>query len=324
MADYAALRERMDNGIHPILMTPFRGEDQHVEVSPLREHIEFLFEKDRDGAIAGFLVAGANGEVYALSPAERTEVIRAAVEQTRGRAPVVGGAVEPATHLTIQRVREVRDAGADCAMITNPFYCSPDAAGVLAHYRNIFESVDGFPLMIYNNPVYTNFSMPLDMMLELTAYENFVAMKDVPASGQDFYTRCKALKGKVAYINNMGGELHFGWSAFVTGCTACFSNVVLYAPEPVFALYRAVRANDFGGLKAALEWLQPLHRLYHKLCPYLENWRIGGGSKFLSIVKEGLRWRGFDFGECRLPVLPLSDQEKAELHAVLSSMGLPR
>ncbi|MBC7077505.1 MAG: hypothetical protein H5T92_04275, partial [Synergistales bacterium] len=49
MADYAALRERMDNGIHPILMTPFRGEDQHVEVSPLREHIEFLFEKDRDG-----------------------------------------------------------------------------------------------------------------------------------------------------------------------------------------------------------------------------------------------------------------------------------
>ncbi|HHY96022.1 MAG TPA: dihydrodipicolinate synthase family protein [Firmicutes bacterium] len=324
MNDYVALRERMDNGIHPILMTPFQGQDQHVEVGPLKEHIDFLFAKAGDNAIAGFLVAGANGEVYAMTPRERTEVIRAAVEQVRGRAPVVGGAVEPATDLTILRVSEVHDAGADCAMITNPFYCSPDEAGVLAHYRKIFELVDGFPLMIYNNPVYTNFSMPLEMMVELTSYENFVAMKDVPSSGQEFYTRCKSLKGKVAYINNMGGELHFGWSSFVTGCTSCFSNVVLYAPEPVFSLYRAVRANDLGGIKAALEWLQPLHSLYHKFCPYLESWRTGGGSKFLSIVKEGLRWRGFDFGNCRLPVLPLSEEEKGELHRVLSSMGLPR
>lgn len=324
MTNYAELRERLDNGVHPILMTPFFGEDQHLDVGPMKEHIDFLFEKDEDGAIAGFLVAGANGEVYSMKPEERAQVVKAAVNQIRGRAPVVAGAVEPATQETIDRVREAKAAGADCAMVTNPFYCSPTGAGVFAHYRKIFESVDGFPLMIYNNPVYTNFSMPLDMMVQLTNYPNFVAMKDVPASAQEFYSRCKRLKDKVAYINNFGGELTFGYSSFVTGCTSTFSNAVNYAPEPVFALYRAVRDKDFKGIKSAIEWLQPLAELYEKICPYLDAWRVGGGSKFLSLVKEGLRWRGFDFGECRLPVLPLTNEEKAEVRKVLDSMGLKR
>lgn len=322
--DYAKLRDRLDNGVHPILMTPFFGNDQHLDVGPLKEHIEFLFEKDTDHLIAGFLVSGANGEVYSMTPEERAKVVKTAVEQSKGRAPIVGGAVEPGTAETIKRVAELKAVGADCAMVTNPYYTSPTAEGVAAHYNKIFQSVDGFPLMIYNNPVYTNFSMPLEMMLELIRYKNFVAMKDVPSDVQEFYSRCKRLKGKTAYINNMGGELTFAVSAFVTGCTATFSNVVLYAPEPVFALFKAVRANDFKGIKAAIDWLQPLAEAYAKLTPYLSAWRSGGGSKFLSLVKEGLKWRGFDFGECRLPVVPLSGEEKAEVRRILDAMGLKR
>ncbi|MDP6882847.1 MAG: dihydrodipicolinate synthase family protein, partial [Rhodospirillales bacterium] len=73
-------------GVIPALTTPFK-EDRSLDLAALRRLNDIVLEDGVDGV----LVAGCSGETWALDDNERLAIFEATVDQTAGRAPVIGG-----------------------------------------------------------------------------------------------------------------------------------------------------------------------------------------------------------------------------------------
>src|SRR5437773_844404 len=103
-------------GVFPILVMPF-DERLRVDEESLRRLVEFNLE----AGVHGIGVA-IGSEIFRLSEAERRQVTRIVVEQTRGRVPVVLNTGAQGTELAVQYSRAAEEDGADALMIMPPTF----------------------------------------------------------------------------------------------------------------------------------------------------------------------------------------------------------
>ena len=79
-------RYDMIKGIIPPIITPM-NEDESFNEAEFRKQIERQIE----GGVHGIFCYGTNGECYALNTQEKEEILKAAVDQIKGRVPVYAG-----------------------------------------------------------------------------------------------------------------------------------------------------------------------------------------------------------------------------------------
>jgi 1-pyrroline-4-hydroxy-2-carboxylate deaminase len=70
-------------GVFPAITTQLH-QDQSLDLEGTARHMEVLIES----GISGIILLGSLGENQALDPAEKRDVMRAAIETVRGRIPV--------------------------------------------------------------------------------------------------------------------------------------------------------------------------------------------------------------------------------------------
>ena len=80
----AEMAKTIGGGLLSFPVTHFRA-DLSFDEPRYRDHCDWLLQH----AVAGLFAAGGTGEFFALTPSEVAMVCRAAVEQTRGRVPVI-------------------------------------------------------------------------------------------------------------------------------------------------------------------------------------------------------------------------------------------
>src|ERR1041384_5346122 len=67
-------------------VTPFKA-DLSLDVAGLRRNLQVLVKHK----LCALVAAGGTGELYSLTPAEHLEIVKAAVEESKGRLPVIAG-----------------------------------------------------------------------------------------------------------------------------------------------------------------------------------------------------------------------------------------
>ena len=123
-------------GSIPALVTPFvRG---RVAEDTLCELIDWQIN---EGSTA-LVPCGTTGEVATLTVDEHRRVIELAVEQARGRVPVIAGCGSYSTAASIERMAAAKQVGADAALVVVPYYNKPSQAGIAAHFRALAEASD--------------------------------------------------------------------------------------------------------------------------------------------------------------------------------------
>jgi 4-hydroxy-tetrahydrodipicolinate synthase len=120
-------------GVFPILVTPFDAEDRVDEESLCR-----LVEYNIEGGIHGLGLAGAT-EFAGLTEAERAQVAQIAIDQTRGRVPVIATSGAASTRAAVLYSRQMEDLGADGVMSVPPAGV-PDSE-VRAYFKAISDAV---------------------------------------------------------------------------------------------------------------------------------------------------------------------------------------
>lgn len=141
-------------GMFPAFPTPFHANGA-VDVERLHSLVDTLIARGASGLVP----VGGTGEYTALSPAERTLVVRTTVEAARGRVPVVAGVVSPGYAEAIDAGKAFVDAGAAALLLVTPFYVTPSDAGVRAYFTN-YRSEAGVPLLLYDIPARTRYATP--------------------------------------------------------------------------------------------------------------------------------------------------------------------
>ena len=139
-----------------------------------------LLKQQLDGGTQGVVVAGSTGEAAALSDDEYDTVLRIAVEEVRGRIPVLAGTGQMNTAKTIAATRRAAATGAQVALVVTPPYVRPTQAGLVAHYRAVADQ-GGLPVVLYNVPGRTGCDLLPETVAELVDHPNIVGIKEARA-----------------------------------------------------------------------------------------------------------------------------------------------
>jgi 5-dehydro-4-deoxyglucarate dehydratase len=121
------LAKKIGEGLLSFPVTHFTHEFAFDE-RPYREHISWLLEHKP----AGLFAAGGTGEFFSLTLNEFSSVVRAAVEETAERVPVLAGCGY-GTAMAKEFARAAEDAGADGILLLPPYLVNSEAAGLAGH-----------------------------------------------------------------------------------------------------------------------------------------------------------------------------------------------
>src|SRR5215471_8795280 len=125
----------------------------------------------------GVLVNGTTGEWFAQTDGERRRVAEIAVEELRGKIPVVIGCTTFTPSQTIALGLHAHDIGADGMLSTPPPYAAPTPREVVAFFSAISDSVD-LPIMVYNWARGVAVEITWETAIELAKIPRIVAIKD--------------------------------------------------------------------------------------------------------------------------------------------------
>ena len=131
-----------------------------------------------DCGAGGFLIAGDNGEGWALTAEELGQVTRLAKDTVAGRVPIFTGAVSITTRETIRLARVAAEAGADGLGIQPQSYVlNATREENLRRFGSVAEAVP-LPQMLYNHPGRTGVNLTPDLLDEICDVAPVVALKE--------------------------------------------------------------------------------------------------------------------------------------------------
>lgn len=252
------------------------------------------------------MTTGTTGEFTSLGDEEYRRVIDRYVEAAAGRVPVVAGVGALTTATAISLAQHAERAGADAVMVLPPFYDAPTFEALVAFLTAVAQSI-GIPIVYYNIPGATGVRLDAGQIAALGDIPRVDYLKDT--SG-DAVVLADLLADKGSRIQAFNGWDTLTFFGLASGARASVWGAANVMPREAVALYRALAVDH--DLVAAREIWLPLWRL----SAFLESVPYAAG------VKAGLEIVGAPAGPVREPLQPLTAEQYASLHALLSALGV--
>ncbi len=282
------------------LATPFKN--GALDEDAYRGLIRWQIENGTEGLIP----IGTTGEAVTMTAEERARTVQLAVEEAKGRVPVVAGAGSNSTRETIESVARARELGADGVLIVTPYYNKPTQAGLVEHYRAVAKAHPGFPIIAYNVPGRTGVDLLPETCKRLCDIPEVVALKEATAN----------MIRAVDLVEQCGDRLTLlsGDDFTVLPFIACGGKGVIsvsanIAPRMMSDLVKLSRAGEIAKARDIQVRMNALHRLL-----FIESNPIP--------VKRALHLMGKFGPEVRLPLTVMTEANSAKLEAELKRLGL--
>jgi 4-hydroxy-tetrahydrodipicolinate synthase len=283
------------------MVTPFTA-DLELDLPRAAELADRLL---RAGSQA-LVVCGTTGESPTVFYDQKMELFRATLDAVGGRAPVIANAGDNCTADSIDFAKQVEALGVDAIMCVVPYYNKPPQEGMYRHFRAIAESVDT-PVILYNIPGRCVVNMTAETTLRLAHdCENIVAVKE--ASG-NLGQIARIIAGAPEGFEVLSGDDEMTLPMMGVGATGVISVASHVAGPQMRQMVEAAAAGDHT---TALS-------LHLKLLPLFKALFMTSNP---IMVKDALAQCGFPVGACRLPLVPPTPEESAELGRVLEHLGL--
>lgn len=303
-------------GVVPPVCTPFTA-NYEVDEKSLRKLINHLI----DGGVHGLFVLGSTSEVAYLTDKRRADVIRIAIDETKGRVPVVAGAIDMTTLRVNEHVRAAVDAGIDGIVLTAPFYVRTHPEEIALHFKLVKEACGDVPLYAYDIPVAANgVKLETSTVLKMAKEGVIQGLKD--SSGNDAGIRAVVLGaqklGLKEFVVLTGSELTVD-SALMAGAHGVVPGIGNIDPVGYVKIFDYVAAGDYKAARAEQERLTEMFGLVDVGAPS----RMGRGSSALGAFKASLKLLGIiEDGRTAPPQIPLNSDEIAAIIPFLKNAGL--
>ncbi|HVM63152.1 MAG TPA: 4-hydroxy-tetrahydrodipicolinate synthase [Verrucomicrobiae bacterium] len=292
----------MFTGTYTALVTPFTR-DGKVDEPRLRQ----IVEQQIAAGIDGLVPCGTTGESPTLSHEEHNHVIDLVVKFAAKRCKVIAGTGSNSTDEAIFMTRHAKEIGADASLQVAPYYNKPSQAGLYAHFRAIAEAAE-IPLILYNIPGRCGVDISNDTMARLR--------RDVP----QYIVGLKEATGVVDRVSQIRGMVDREFcilsgddsltlpmmSVGAVGVISVVSNVI---PRELTEMTHAALKGDF----------ERAGRIHAKLFPLFKDLFIETNP---VPVKAAMAMMGLIEEAYRLPLVPLSDANRAQLKKTLQAAGL--
>jgi 4-hydroxy-tetrahydrodipicolinate synthase len=288
-------------GIIPPVVTPFLANEDLDEEAMRRELCHML-----DAGVHGLTLSGSTGEGHTLTVEESCRLARIAIDETRGRIPVISGIIQDSTRAVIRYAKALKDEGVDGLQITPVHYLfAPPPEGALAYYAQIGDAVR-LPIIIYNVVPWNTIDVPT--LLRLADQQWIVGVKQ---SGGDIHKLADLLRavratGKRLRVLSAVDALLY--ASFLLGAHGSIAAILTILPRQCVALWDACAKGDIGRARELHERILPV-------------WRLCEGPQMTSAIKAALEIQGRRVGNPRLPLQPLAPPLREELRSAIEASG---
>jgi 4-hydroxy-tetrahydrodipicolinate synthase len=290
----------MFTGTYTAIVTPFKN--GKIDEAAL----ERLIKNQIKGGVDGVVPVGTTGESPTVDYEEHLHIIALAIKFAAGKVKVLAGSGANATKEAISLTREAERLGADGSLQVAPYYNKPTQEGLFQHFREIARNTK-LPIVLYSIPGRSGVEIGVETVRRLVGTcKNIVGIKEAGGSC-DRVSQLRAAAGPRFEILSGDDSLTLPFmSVSAQGVISVVSNV---APREVSQM---VKAYASGETKKALQIHQKLFPLFKDL--FIETNPIP--------VKAALAMMGQIEEEYRLPLVPISDKNRAALRATLKKCGL--
>lgn len=278
-------------GIMPAIVTPF-DKNGAIDYDVLTSLVEFQLEQ----GVSGIVPLGSTGEYYALTNEERRQVMATVREVVAGRATLIAGANGSCTREVIEQVKQARDCGYENVLIAPPYYAIPTQDELIGHYQALLAAVPDVNVVLYNYPVRTNVEVGYSVLDALKDHDRVIAIKESAGNLLRAVEIGEKYKDK---IDLSCGSDDQALDFFLWGATSWICAPANFLSPQIVSFYNKYTAGDIAGAQDIVRSMFPL----------MNNLESG---KFIQKVKYGCELAGFDVGVARMPLLPLTVEEKTE------------
>lgn len=277
------MKNTLFTGTCTALVTPF--ENGKINDSMLKT----LLKRQIDAKIPAVVLSGTTGESPTLADDEKLHLFQVAKEYVGDSCLVIAGTGSNDTKHAVQLSEAAQDAGVDALLIVSPYYNKATPEGLFLHYRTIANAVD-IPIIVYNVPSRTGVDIPVSVYDRLSQIPNIAGVKEASTD-----------LGKILKIRSQLGDAFPVWSGnddltvpiMSLGGSGVISVISNVCPEEMVKLTDAAQSGNY---QTAAELQGKLHSLTELM--FCEVNPIP--------VKAAMKYIGFDCGDCRLPLCPLS------------------
>ena len=232
------------------LVTPFK--DGKVDETSLRGLIRWHLQQGTDG----ILVLGTTGEAATLEKEERKRVMEIALEEAKGKVPLIVGTGTNNTARVLEYTKLAEEMGFDAALIVTPYYNKPTQNGLYAHYSYIAKQTK-IPIILYNVPGRTSVNLLPDTTAKLAEIENIIAIKE--ACGDIKQVTELLMKCPKDFIVLSGDDFTALATVFLGG-KGVISVVANVTPKEMAALMRYALNGDIAKANELNLYLYPLYK----------------------------------------------------------------
>jgi 4-hydroxy-2-oxoglutarate aldolase len=342
------------HGIFPPITTPFYP-DGKIYFKKLEHNVD----RYSRSPISGIVVQGSTGEAILLSDNERRDVLKAAMAAAApNKVMIAGTGIESAIE-TLRLTEYAAALGYDAAMVRTPHYYKGQMnrpRNMLAFYQTVADR-SPLPIIIYNFPQATGYDMPAEVVIELAQHPNIISIKEssgsiekvqkmvegtrsvkravtvnevqeavtgrmltqakaasasLPIAGQPSSTAVQVVGSLKTRQKEVGfqvlvGAAHKLEPSLNAGAVGAILAFACPAPTACFEIYAAWKERNEAVAK------EKQQRIVEAATKVVVEMTIPG-------VKYAMDLNGYFGGPVRLPLLPLTADEKATVEKVMEGI----
>lgn len=283
------------------LITPM-NEDGSINYTEMERIVNYQIDNGTDAII----VCGTTGEASTMTHEEHIETIKACVDMTKKRVPVIAGTGSNCTETAIYLSKEAQNAGADGILVVSPYYNKATQAGLKKHFTAIAKSVD-LPMVLYNIQGRTGVNIKPQTMAELSKeVDTIVAVKEASGDISQVAEIIAASEGRLDVYSGNDDQIVPIVALGGKGVISVLSHV---APKDTHDIVAKLMAGDVkGSAELQLKYLPVIKALFSEVNPIP--------------VKAAMNMMGFNVGSLRMPLTEMEDANKEVLRKAMTDAGI--
>ena len=282
------------------LITPFK--EGKLDEKALERLVEWHIANGTDGLVP----AGATGESPTLSAEEHARVIDIVCQVANKRIPVMAGAGSNNPVEAVHYSHEAERSGADGLLHVAGYYNRPNQDGLYAHFKFVHDQTN-LPIFVYNIPGRAVVNVLPATLAKLSELPRIAGIKDATGDlARPWVERTLIKRDDFTWLS---GEDASQVSYNVAGGVGVISVTANIAPKLVHKVQELTAQNQWLEARALQDKLMKLHGLMFKE-------PSPAGAKYAASLL------GLCTEECRLPIIPLTDDTKAQIKAAMQELEL--
>lgn len=294
------MKNTIFKGCGTAIATPFTNEGINFK------EFEKLIEEQIKAKVDAIIVCGTTGESSTMTEEERKELIKFTVKKVNKRTKVIAGTGSNNTKTAIEMSKFAEnEAGVDGLLVVTPYYNKTTQQGLIEHYKKIANSVS-LPIIMYSVPSRTGVNILPKTCKELSKIENIVAIKEASGDISQVAKIASLCKDDLDIYSGNDDQIIPVLSLGGKGVISVLSNIMPdYTTEMIQNYFKGEQEK---AKNMQLEVLDLIEALFSEVNPIP--------------VKHALNLLGYNFGEPRLPLIELSNENKEKLKEAMKKHNL--